>query len=148
MTISVTVCSTWMRGFTSMKYHSLRVGIDQELDRAGVVVVGFARQLHRGVAQFLANSAARFDRRRDLHHLLMPPLHRAIALVQVQQVAVLVAEDLHFDVPRARQILLQKDGVIAERRCRFALRLFEQLAQAAPRRAPRACRARRRRTRP
>jgi hypothetical protein len=36
VTISVTVCSTWMRGLTSMKNHSPGVGVDQELDRAGV----------------------------------------------------------------------------------------------------------------
>ena len=45
---SVTVCSTWMRGFISMKNHSCRVQIVEELDRARVVV-----------ADLLARSAPR-----------------------------------------------------------------------------------------
>ena len=48
---SVTVCSTWMRGFISMKNHSLRIQIEQKFDRARVVVTDFARDLDRGVAQ-------------------------------------------------------------------------------------------------
>ena len=38
VTCSVTVCSTWMRGLHSMKKCSPRLGIDQELDGAGVHV--------------------------------------------------------------------------------------------------------------
>ncbi len=50
VTTSVTVCSTWMRGLTSMKKNSPRVGVDQELDRAGALVAGLARQAHGRVA--------------------------------------------------------------------------------------------------
>jgi hypothetical protein len=42
--------------------------------------------------------------RRDFDDLLVTTLHRAIALVQVQHVAVLVAENLHLDVLRARNV--------------------------------------------
>ena len=35
----------------------------------------------------------------DFHDLLMPPLHRAITFLQAHQVAVLVAQQLHFNVP-------------------------------------------------
>jgi hypothetical protein len=50
-----------------------------------------------------SNSASRtrrgqVRRRRDLDDLLVAALHRAVALVQVHDVAVLVAEDLHLDV--------------------------------------------------
>ena len=38
MTCSVIVCSTWIRGLHSMKKCSPRLGIDQELDGAGVLV--------------------------------------------------------------------------------------------------------------
>ena len=47
MITSVTVCSTWMRGFISMKNHSLRVEIVEELDRAGVVVADLAARCAR-----------------------------------------------------------------------------------------------------
>ena len=67
------------------------------------------------------------DARRDLDDLLMPPLHRAVALVQVEHVAVLVAEDLHLDVLGARNVLFEKHRGIAERAARFALRLVEQI---------------------
>ena len=40
-------------------------------------------------------------RRALLDHLLMAPLDRALALAQVDHVAVLVAQQLDFDVPRA-----------------------------------------------
>ena len=55
----------------------------------------------------------------------MPALHRAVALVEVDEVAVLVAEDLHLDVLGAADVALEEDRVVAERRAGFALRLFE-----------------------
>ena len=72
--------------------------------------------------------------RRDLDDLLMPPLHRAIALVQMHHVAVPVAENLHLDVFRARNVAFEKHRRIAERAARLALRLVEQI-----RRDRRAC---------
>ena len=57
----------------------------------------------------------------------MPPLHRAITLVQVNNVAVLVAENLHLDVFRARNVTLQKYRRIAKGATRLALRFIEQI---------------------
>ena len=115
-----------------MKNHSLRVEVVEKLDRAGVVVTDLARDPRRGFAQ-LADApivgsptlGAIFD------DLLVPPLHRAIALVQVDHVAVLIAENLHFDVLGARDVFFEKDGRIAEGALRFALRLVEQRRQVA-----------------
>ena len=42
-----------------------------------------------------------------LDHLLVALLHRAISLVKVGTVAVLVAQQLHFDVPTIFQELLK-----------------------------------------
>ena len=56
----------------------------------------------------------------------MPPLHRAIAFEQMHQVAVLVAEELHFDMARAGDELLDEDIGAAEGRERFALGLLER----------------------
>ena len=50
VTTSVTVCSTWMRGLTSMKKNSPRSRSTQELDGAGVAVVGRLAQPLGGVA--------------------------------------------------------------------------------------------------
>jgi hypothetical protein len=41
-------------------------------------------------------------------------LHRAVALEQVHGVAVRVAEHLHFDVTRPRQVLLDQHAIVAE----------------------------------
>ena len=51
----------------------------------------------------------------------MAPLDRAVALEQVDDVAVRIGEDLDLDVPRARQISFDENPVVAERRRRLAL---------------------------
>jgi hypothetical protein len=47
-------------------------------------------------------------------------LHRAVALVQVDHVALEVGEDLHLDVARFDHGLLDEDGRVAERPLGFA----------------------------
>ena len=59
----------------------------------------------------------------------MAALERAVALVEVHEVSVHVAKELHFEVPRARDKLLQKDIRTSERRARFALGLHERVRQ-------------------
>ena len=81
---SVTVCSTWMRGFISMKNHSLRVQIEEKFDRAGVVVADVRGDFHGGVAQLAAHGGFEGDGRGDFDDLLMAALDGAIALVQMQ----------------------------------------------------------------
>jgi hypothetical protein len=53
-------------------------------------------------------------RRRFLDDFLIAPLHRAIALAQCDDVAAPVAEDLHFDVPRVFDELLDEYSALAE----------------------------------
>ncbi len=55
----------------------------------------------------------------------MPPLHRAIALEQVHQIAVQIAQELHFDVPGAADVFFQEDIAVAESGRRFALGGFQ-----------------------
>ncbi len=52
----------------------------------------------------------------------MAPLDRALALAQVNDIAVRVAEDLHLDMPRRGHGLLQVDRAVAERSLRLAAR--------------------------
>src|SRR3989442_3043437 len=49
-----------------------------------------------------------------LDHLLVPPLDGALALVEVDDVALRVAQHLHLDVARADDRLLDVDPVVAE----------------------------------
>ena len=72
-------------------------------------------QPQRGFAQLGAAGGIEVGRGRSLDHLLVAPLHRAVALKKVHQVAMLVADDLHLDVMSAAHQLLQVDLVIAER---------------------------------
>ena len=67
-------------------------------------------------------------RRRFLDHLLVAALDRAFALVQVEDVAVLIAEDLDLDVARVEDELLDEHAVIAERVQPLALGRFKALA--------------------
>ena len=60
----------------------------------------------------------------ELHHLLIAPLEGAVALAQVDHIAVLVAQDLHLDVLGLHQILFDKDILVAEGFAGFG---FDQL---------------------
>src|SRR5436305_243918 len=72
--------------------------VDEELARPGAVVVRRLDEPHRSGADLLADFDRQVGRRRLLDELLVPPLQRAVALPQMHDVAVAVAEDLHLDV--------------------------------------------------
>ena len=105
------------------------LGVLQEFHGAGVAVFDRAADLQRVAAEFVALRVREERRRRALDHFLVAPLHRAVALEQVHEIAVRVAEDLHFDVPRLAHQLLEIDLVVAEARLGFAARDGQQLRQ-------------------
>ena len=79
--------------------------------------------------------------------LLVAALQRAVALAEMDDVAVAVGEHLDFDVARLLEIFLDVDGVVAERGLGFGAGGCS--ATRAPRRSARpSCRVRRRRRRP
>ena len=51
---------------------------------------------------------------RNLYYLLMTALYTAVALMQMQNVPVLIAQNLDFNVLGARDVTLQKDGIVSE----------------------------------
>ena len=91
------------------------LGAEQELHGAGVAVADLGREPHRVGAHPLADVGVEVGRRGDLDDLLVPPLDRAVALEEVDHVALGVGEDLHLDVPRVDHGLLDEDGRVAER---------------------------------
>ncbi len=101
------------------------VGVHQKLDRSGVVITGGARQGHGGIAEGTAGFGFDAEGGRDLDHLLMAALHGAIALVQMEDVAVAVAENLHLDVLGALDVALEEHGVVAESGRGFAASLLD-----------------------
>ncbi len=76
---------------------------EQKFDRAGAGVAHGPRKRDGAAAPIRSRIIASDGRRRSfLDQLLMPPLHRAVALAEMHDVAVLVGEHLHLDVARAR----------------------------------------------
>ena len=120
---------------------SPRVGVDQELERAEARDSARPRasRTRRARAAARAAPAARPRRGRDLDELLVAALHAAVALAEVRDRAGAVADDLHLDVARARQQLLDVDA----RRRRTRPRASErQRAKASARARRAACTAR------
>ncbi len=98
----------------------LAVLAEQELHGARVAVADLGREPHRVRAHPLPDLRVQVGRRRDLHDLLVAPLHRAVALEEVDHVALGVGEDLHLDVPRVHHRLLDEHFSVTERALRLA----------------------------
>jgi hypothetical protein len=116
---------------------SRRVG--DELDRARADIVDRLRRLHRRAAHRRARRLVHAGRGRFLDHLLVAALERAVALEQVDDIAVAVAEHLHLDVARREDIFLDQHAVVAERGRRLALAAVSmsgELGRASTRRIP------------
>ncbi len=90
------------------------IHIVEELHGAGVVVADAVGQFHRGVAKLFPHDRIEVHGGRDFDDFLVAALDGAIALVEVDDVAVLVAEDLHLDVLGALDVALQENGWVAE----------------------------------
>ena len=71
----------------------LGVEVVEKFHRARVVVFDFVAQAHRRLAQLRADAHRQVHARRNFDDLLMPALHRAIALVQMHHAAVFVARE-------------------------------------------------------
>ena len=100
--------------------------IGDELDRARADIADGLRGLHRRLAHRRAHRGLHARRGRFLDHLLVAALQRAIALEQMDGIAVAIGEHLHFDVARARDVFLDQHAVVAERRFGFALGAFQR----------------------
>src|SRR5262249_31905384 len=68
-------------------------------------------------------------RRGPLHHLLVSALRRAVALEQVHQRSVMVAEDLHLDMPCSHHELLEIDLVVPKGHLGFAAAHRQELRE-------------------
>src|SRR3569832_618008 len=92
----------------------LAVLVHEEFDGAGVLIFHGLRRAHRELAEQLALLVAELRRGRDLEQLLMATLYRTVAFEQVHDVAVVVGEDLQFDVARIDDALFHEDIGTAE----------------------------------
>ena len=108
---------------------------DQELARAGADVAGLAQDRLRGLVELGDLVVGEERRGRLLDQLLVPPLERAVAGRDHDDVAVLVGEALRLDVARLVEELLHEALAAAERRHRLAHRRLERVGDLARSRA-------------
>ena len=87
---------------------------DDELHRAGRIVVHRPGRQDRLLAHAPAHVRVREGGGGLLDHLLVPALDRALPLGEVDQVAVAVAQELDLHVAGMLDVALQVDGVVAE----------------------------------
>src|ERR1700722_18925274 len=100
--------------------------VGNELDRAGTDITDRARRLDGGRAHPRAQLRCHAGGRRFFDYLLVAPLQRAVALADMNDIAVAVGEHLDFDVARRGNVFLEQDTARTERRCRLANGAFER----------------------
>src|SRR5208282_2450278 len=86
----------------------------EELDRAGADVAEFGHGSGDDPADAVALLGVQGRGGTLLPHLLVPALKGTIALAEVNDMALGVAEHLNFDMARLDEIFLEIDGVVAE----------------------------------
>ncbi|MCD6060470.1 MAG: hypothetical protein K0S16_781, partial [Moraxellaceae bacterium] len=104
----------------------IAVGIEQEFHGAGADVVDALRGGNRSLAHAPAQVRRHHGTGRFFHDLLVAALDGAVALAEVDAVAVRVAEDLDLDVARRNHGLLQDEFAGAEGVLRLAARRRER----------------------
>ena len=126
----------------------LAVAVEQEFQRAGALVADRLDRGDRDRAHPRPQFRRHRRRRRFLDQFLVPPLHRAIALAEMDGVAMAVAEHLDFDVAGIDDGAFEDHG--RDRRTRPAPPSARCAAHPETPRRPRpaACRGRRRRRPP
>ena len=95
--------------------------VEQELHRAGIAIADLACDAARCLAERRAGLGIERRRGSLLEQLLVPPLDRAVALAEEHH-ALVIRQDLGFDVARALQVALGVEAIIAERAARLAAR--------------------------
>ena len=95
--------------------------LDDEFHRACAHIVDRTGCGHGGFAHLGAHFRRHAGGRRFFQHLLMPALHRAVALEQVNVIALRIAEYLDFNVTRAQGIFFNQHRVVAKAVDGFAL---------------------------
>ncbi len=93
--------------------------IHQELDSPRAAIIRSPGNLERVAAQGLALPLVQIWCGGAFDDLLIAALNRAVALEQMHQIAVAVAENLNLDVTGSLDEFFEIDLVLAERRLRF-----------------------------
>jgi hypothetical protein len=81
------------------KVKTARVSILQEFHGSGIDVAGFSRKSERSIAELAPFPLGEIRCRSAFNDLLMASLYRSVPFVEVHDIAVVIAENLHLDVP-------------------------------------------------
>jgi hypothetical protein len=92
----------------------VRVFVQQKLHRARAHITRRLRQRHGAAAQFGTQRGRHRRAGGFFNDFLVPPLHRAVTLAQVDALAVGVGKHLHFHMARAQQGALDQQVAIAK----------------------------------
>jgi hypothetical protein len=92
----------------------LAIRVVQELHGPGRSIANRSYHVLCRVQQPASHVSTQAGRRRLFDHLLMATLCRAVALAKCEDIACMVAEDLHFEVPRLLDIALEVHAGLAE----------------------------------
>ena len=103
--------------------------VDDELDRAGALVVDRLGQRHRLLAHGAPRLLVEERRRRLLDDLLVAALDRAFALAEIDRVAMRVGQHLDLDMARVDDEFLDEHAVVAERALGLRSGALEAVAQ-------------------
>ena len=90
------------------------IDVEQELDRARVSVLRGSGESERGIVKRRACLGIEPHRRCGLDNLLVAALYRAVALEQVERVAVVIGQNLDLDMAGAVDQLFEEHRVVAE----------------------------------
>ena len=72
--------------------------IDKKFNRTGIAVLDLSGDLERGSAELFTLRLGQTERRGKLDNLLMTALYRAVAIEEVDEIAVIVPHHLYFDM--------------------------------------------------
>ena len=89
-------------------------GIDNKFNRSGTVIINRHCQPNGLLAHGLAGAGVQKRRWGFFDHLLIAPLDRAFAFVQMDAMAMLVSQHLNFNMPRAGDKFFNKYPVVAK----------------------------------
>ena len=101
------------------------VGINEKLNGSRCLVTDFAADPQSRFQNAVTHLHVQIRSRRDFDDLLVTSLHTAVAFVQVNQIAVMVAQQLHLNVLRAADEFFDEYVRAAKRRHGLTLSRLE-----------------------
>ena len=100
--------------------------IRYELDCTGPGITDRARRRNCCITHGCAHAIRHAWCGRFFNDLLMPPLHRAVTLKQMDDATGLVGKNLHFDMARRSDVFLDQYMPVTKAGCPFAHRTFQR----------------------